>query len=292
MKEYEGTAYIGIVGPETDYSEGWRSIMSLDRRVGDGTPAFFTGTKGYELRQRHINKFMASHHEFCLMLDHDMIFPADTLERLRSHKLPYVSGLYMRRQYDPIAPIWFEPNPRGIWPSEPMTRDPERGRLHKIGASGWGCILVHREVIEETRRILKGEPEVIEDDMDVWPYDLVAIMDALKGLRDLVDNTPTRRTLLPALAHHTETLEREIRPLRGDKGAVGSDIRFPYYARVAGFQLWGDPDVRCGHILNYPLSPNDFSSSGEEYLGNLHDSHTKRVRKARRTWRKSMEAYQ
>jgi hypothetical protein len=290
-KECTGSAYIGVVGPETDYGEGWRSIVQIARRTGDDAPNFYSGTKGYELRQLHINKFMESHHSFLLMLDHDMTFPADTLERLRSHKLPYVSGLYMRRQYDPIAPIWFEPNPHGLWPAEPMTRDPERGKLHKLGASGWGCVLIHREVIQAVRDILKGEPEVIEDDMDMWPYDLPVMLEAVKGLRDLVNNEPDRRTLLPALAHHTKTLEAEIRPLRGNKEAVGSDIRFPFFARVAGYQLWGDPDVRCGHILNYPLTPDDFSGAGADFQTNLHKSSTKRVRKARREWREAMKAY-
>lgn len=290
--EYTGSAYIGVVGPEIDYGEAWRSVMHIVRRQGDELPAFFTGTKGYELRQLHINKFMESHHAFLLMLDHDMIFPADTLERLRNHKLPYVSGLYMRRQYDPIAPIWFENNPRGLWPAEPMTRDPERGQLHKIGASGWGCILIHREVIQNTRGILKGEPEVIEDDMDVWPYDLTRITGAIKGLRELVDTAPGKRTLLPALAHHTTTLEGELRPLRGRNDAVGSDIRYPYYAKAAGYQLWGDPDVKCGHILQYPLGPDDFTGAGSDFVDRLHKSSTRRVRKARRDWRQEMEAYQ
>ncbi len=293
MKDYEGSTYIGVVGPETDYGVSWRSIVGLAKRTGDSDPNFYSGTKGYELRQLHVDKFMASHHAFLLMLDHDMVFASDTLERLRSHKKPYVSGLYMRRMFNPIAPIWFENNPRGLWPAEPMTRDPERGRLHPLGGSGWGCLLLHREVIEATRVILKGEPEIIEDAMSVWPYDLGVVLDAVRGLRALVEEKPTRSTLLPALEAHTATLEAEIRPLRGEKrDPIGSDIRFPFYARAAGFLLLGDPDVRPAHMVNYQLTPNDFTQSGADFQEALYKDSTKRVGVARSAWRKAIKAYQ
>jgi hypothetical protein len=55
-------------------------------------------------------------------------------------------------------------------------------------------------------------------------------------------------------------LKEEIRPLRAVKDIVGSDIRFPFYARLAGFDLHGDSAVLCEHMLNYPLNPNDYIS--------------------------------
>lgn len=223
QKQYEGTCYIGVAGPDTIPVQSVISIMNIKRREGDAVPRFIMGTKGYEVRQKHINAFMESDHDFILLLDHDMIFPEDTLERLRSHGLPYVSGLYMRRRFNPMGLIWFEPFT--AWPYMPFTDDPERGKLHKIGASGWGCILLHREVIEETRKQLGGEWDVLEDDMDVHPV----TGDVLRGVKD------------PA----------------------GSDVRYPHYAMLAGYQLWGDPDVRCGHIMEYPISPNDYSNVPE-----------------------------
>jgi hypothetical protein len=284
-KKYEGTVYTGVVGPEQDYSVAWRSIMDITRRTGDATPRFIIGTKGYELRQSHINSFIESPHDYLLMLDHDMKFERDTLERLRSHELPYVSGLYMRRQFSPMAPIWFENNPKGLWPMSPFLKPPERGRLHKIGASGWGCILVHRDVILAVRALLKGEHEIIEDDMDIWPYDLESVIGAIRGLRALVDEAPDRRTLLPALKHHTEKLEQEIKPLRCSNNPIGSDIRFPFFAKQAGYQLWGDPDVRAGHILFYPLTNDDYDASPPDFQATIQKDNQKRVRKARRHWR-------
>ena len=240
--QYEGRAYIGVVGPDTIPVHAVISIMNIERRPGDAAPRFQMATKGYEARQMHINQFLASEHDWILLLDHDMIFPADTLERLRSHGKPYVTGLYMRRRHSPMLPVWYEPY-TGEWPMMPFTADPARGRLHELGASGWGCILLHRAVIEGTRPFLGGEQEVIEDDMDVWPA----------------------------------TGE----PLRGTKDIVGSDIRYPVYARQAGYILYGDPDVRPSHIMQYPLSPDDYTGTPVEIRDNWASTSRRQVLDAR-----------
>ncbi len=268
QKQYDGTCYIGIVGNEIEECLCRDSVQALYTRAGDGSPTFVRATKGYEARQSHIDKFLNSNHSFIFLVDQDNRLPPDALERLRSHRLPYVSGLYMRRQLTPMAPIWFLPW-SGKWPYEPWLEVPERGKLHLIGASGWGCILIHREVVLAVRAQLKGEWEVLEDDMDIMPYDLKTITDALAGLRALVNEKPSQRILLPALQHHLEILENEIQPLRIDKSIVGSDIRFPYFALKAGYQLYGDPDVRCGHHLNYHLTPDDYNQMPQEALQNL-----------------------
>lgn len=234
MKEYEGSVLIGVACSESIPTLAAASIMRLRLAEGDEGPVFIAATKGYVSRQMLVDRLMESDHQFLLLMDHDMIFEPDTLERLRAHKKPFVSGYYLRRQHAPMYSVWFHPF-SGEWPHEPFLDDPERGRLHELGASGWGCMLVHRDVIEGTRRdILKGEPEIIEDDMDVWPYDLGAV---LAG-------------------------EESIAPLRVVKDdVVGSDIRFPFYAAAAGWKLYGDPDVRPKHLHNYPLSPDDFGST-------------------------------
>lgn len=267
-KEYTGSCYVGVVGPEGEIGECRDSIESMRRQSADEFPVFSRGTKGYETRQLHFERWYGeTRHPFALLLDHDMLYPPDTLERLRSHKLPYVSGYYLRRRYAPIAPVWFEYGPRGVFPLKPWTVEPERGRLHKLGASGWGCILIHREVVDAVNVILKGEMLVAEDDMDIWPYDLDKVMGAVKGLNDLADAPPDHRNLLLALKAHALTLAQEIRVLRGSKTPIGSDLRFPFYAREAGYTLMGDPDVRPGHMVNFPLSPDEYTAMPDELRG-------------------------
>jgi hypothetical protein len=261
---YTGTAYIGVVGSDTEYGECRDSIDLIGRRNGDSQPVYARATKGYEARQKHITRFIDdTRHDFCLLLDADMIFHRDTLEKLRVYGLPYITGYYMRRSLNPIAPVWFRPY-NGQLPLEPWIGEPERGVLHTLGASGWGCMLIHREVILKTRKILKGEWDILEDDMDLWPYDLVRIMQAIKGLRMLLKEKPDDITLFPALEAHVKALETEIKPLRADKESIGSDIRYPFYALAAGYQLLGDPDVRPGHCINYPLSANDYENIPQE----------------------------
>lgn len=282
--EYTGTVYIGVVGPEIEYGEYRDSVEAIQRRPGDSAPYYGRATKGYESRQSHLNKWLEeTKHDFMLLLDHDMQFPSDTLERLRSHKLPYVSGLYMRRQLDPVAPVWYRPF-RGKWPMEAWVGPVEKGRLHELGASGWGCILIHRDVALAVRELLKGEWEVLEDDMDVWPYDLSAILAAMRGLRALSDTRPDPRIGYPALEEHLQVLEREIRPLRADRDQIGSDIRFPFFARAAGFTLMGDPDVQPGHLILYPLSIQEYDSFSDELLLEMQGKQRKYVAGQQREW--------
>lgn len=249
--QYTGSVYIGVVGPENEYGVCRDSIQKIITRVGDAGPFFVRATKGYEARQHHIDQFKAGMWDFILLLDHDQVFPPETLEQLREHRLPFVSGYYMRRQYQPVLPVWYDyPENPAEFPLRPMTRVPEPGKLHKIGASGWGCVLIHRSVFEAVAPLLKGEPEVIEDDMDVYPYDLKRIMAALET-GDLA------------------TLREEIRPLRWVKDSVGSDLRFPFFARLAGIDLYGDPDVMTPHVLSYPVSGDNYSMLPEGELAQV-----------------------
>lgn len=248
------TCLIGIAGPEADIGICRDSIEQIERRPGDAI-RYGRGTKGYEVRQAHVNRFIESSHEWLLLLDHDMVYAPDTLVRLLSHDVPYVSGYYLQRRYRPMIPVWFHPA-GGRWPLPPFLEVPETGKLHPLGASGWGCILINRTVIETVREtVLKGEWDVIEDDMDVLPYDLPVVMRALED-GDL------------------DTLRREIRPYRGqfDRRPVGSDLRYPILAARAGFQLWGDPDVCPQHVVNYPLAGSDYTSqSAATYAGLMRD---------------------
>ena len=290
MKQYEGTVYVGVVGGDSDVGTCRDSIHSLYIRPGDRPPQWIRATKGYEARQAHLNNwFGGGKHEFLLLLDHDMIFPVDTLEKLRGHKLPFVSGYYLRRQYKPIAPVWMLAQKNG-WPFIPYTADPDPKVLHELGASGWGCMLIHRDVVAATKPLLKGEDEIIEDDMDIWPYDVHKIMGSIKALRELHTTPPIKANLLPALDHHVSVLENEIRPLRVVKDPVGSDIRYPWFARQVGFKLYGDASVRCGHDLHYPLNPDDYSGTANEFKIELEKRVIIDVAKERRRVKEAREA--
>lgn len=258
MKEYKGTVYLAVVGSSFEVGECRDSIARIVTRQGDTGPHYGRATKGYDARQKHLNIFIESGQDFILFLDHDMYFSPDTLERLRAHKLPYVSGLYMRRQWKTLAPVWYRKF-EGKWPMEPWVGRVADDKLHEIGASGWGCLLLHKDVVHAIKKVLKGEPEVIEDDIDIWPYDLKQVMRAINGLGNLAETND--KIDAPLVKAYHEILKEEIKPLRCDRAVVGSDIRFPFFALQAGFQLVGDPQVRPGHNVNFPLDTEMYHSN-------------------------------
>jgi hypothetical protein len=253
--KYTGSCYIAAVGSENEYGPCRDTIEAIAKREDDEGPYFIRATKGYEGRQTHLNNwYKNTQHAFLLLLDSDMYFPPHTLERLRSTGLPFVSGFYMRRTIRPVVPVWFERGETGKMPFKPMVAIPEKDKVYPIGASGWGCMLLHRDVITAMQPLLKGELEIIEDDMDIYPYDLQRVMSAIQSL-DAGIGSMTQGEARQQVA----ILKEEIRPLRGIKDEiVGSDIRFPFYAQLAGFPLWGDTGVLCEHNTVYPVSFEDW----------------------------------
>lgn len=284
-KKYRGSCYIGVVGGEMENGQCRDSISAIIKRDMDIGPRFIRATKGYDARQMHLNNWYdGTKKPFLLLLDHDMLYPVDTLVRLRKHAIPYVSGLYMRRRYSPIAPVWFNNNQAGHWPFSPMTSIPEQNMLYEIGASGWGCILIHRDVVTAVRGILKGEPEIIEDDMDVFPYDLKKIIRAISVL-----SLPEDKLTFAKVSKAAKVLSEEFRPLRGVKDTVGSDIRFPFYAKLAGYQLYGDGGVECLHNINYPITPNDYASQTGAVIRDISIAIQKEFQKESERLRKALQ---
>jgi hypothetical protein len=233
----DGTCYIGVASGENVLVEASNSAISMYRRPGDEGPYFGLGTKGVETRERHIEAFLRSRHSWLLFLDGDMPIPQDALERLRSHGLPCVSGYYTQRKTAQVRHIWFEDDPTFSWPMLPFRGEPERNRLYRLGATGFGIWLIHRCVFEEVRKLIKHEPFCLQHDMAVWPYDLKEVLAGRESLR----------------------------PLRGQQaGEVGADVRLSFYIRQAGFEVWGDANVQCGHYVNYPLGLNDWRAQAPE----------------------------
>ncbi len=229
-KRYDGTAYVGVAMGEFGITEAHNSLFLMARRAGDSDVIPIVATKGWEARQEHVERFQKGPHQWLLLLDGDMGIPPMLLERLRSHGLPCVSGHYLRRGFEPMKPIWYEDDPEFRWPMMPFRKTPEAGRLYRLGASGSGCWLIHREVIEAVEPMLKGETFFCDDPMTWWPHDVGAV-----------------------LAGH-----EKLHVLRGRKDRVGSDVRLSFFIRQAGYTIWGDPDASCGHFVQYPISLRDW----------------------------------
>lgn len=77
-------------------------------------------------------------------VDDDQIFTADTLERLVSHDVDVVSGLYVKRS-PPFPPLLYQEKAEG--PFVAVALRPEMHGLVEVAAAGAGCLLVKTDVL-------------------------------------------------------------------------------------------------------------------------------------------------
>ncbi len=129
------------------FSETYGSLWALDRP--DETHFVHNFANSQARAQNEIAaKFLASDAEYLFLTNDDHNYPPDTLTRLLAHKLPIVSGLYLRRSL-PFEPVMFaEQNERGYVRAQFLKRGVTG--LIQVKACGGGCLLIHRSVLEST----------------------------------------------------------------------------------------------------------------------------------------------
>lgn len=108
-------------------------------------------------RNRIAAKFLQSECTHLLFLDTDLIFSPEHIAKLISHDLPFVCGLYPKKQ-DKLAWVC---NTRADFPP----RDPVTG-LQRILYGGTGCMLIAREVLTA---IVEKNPDLAYDPDDGEP---------------------------------------------------------------------------------------------------------------------------
>jgi len=84
--------------------------------------------------------------ERILFLDSDVHPPNNTIQRLLSHKLPIVSGLYARRQLPPRNQMMRREGERLVPIQEGMF---EPGSVVECDAVGMGCFMIETEVLRK-----------------------------------------------------------------------------------------------------------------------------------------------
>lgn len=112
------------------------------------------GTRGDVGRAIICDQFLNSKHDALLLLDLDMEFQPDVLERLRVHSHDMVSGHYMKRTTRFLHSIW-QYTVDGSWPYLPYVAPeiPLSG-MHRLASTGMGCVLIRRKVIEAVKAFL------------------------------------------------------------------------------------------------------------------------------------------
>jgi hypothetical protein len=106
------------------------------------------GMRSEYARELLINNFLEeSGSEWLWIVDTDMEVPRGALDRLLSHNKKVVSAMYFSRG-DHTWPIPFQMEPIHHWPKTRMFNYPKNA-LVEAGATGHGCLLLHRTVLEK-----------------------------------------------------------------------------------------------------------------------------------------------
>lgn len=107
-----------------------------------------TGQRSEYAREILLKEFLNGKAQYALIVDADMLYPSSVLPRLLSHGKKMVSGLYFSRgDPDRAYPVIFKKEPLDKWPKTRYFDYPDNA-LVEIGASGHGCLLIHREILE------------------------------------------------------------------------------------------------------------------------------------------------
>ncbi|MBN1941076.1 MAG: hypothetical protein JW772_02740 [Candidatus Diapherotrites archaeon] len=100
-----------------------------------------------------VENFLKSDCTHLLFLDSDMVFPPNIVELLLKHDKEVVSGLYFLRKM--LLPSFRMLNKEGNYQS---SYDFPKNELVKVDATGLGCMLIKRKVLEKVDSENKGKP--------------------------------------------------------------------------------------------------------------------------------------
>jgi hypothetical protein len=135
----------GIPCDELGYSKFWvRFVGTAGIMPFDGF-AFSEGTYLEKARNLIHGKFIESKAPYLMMLDSDVMFPPNMLEKLLAHNLPIVGGWYRDKKVDDHHPAVYDfvKDEEGIAVFS-HRKQPGSG-LEKVDAMGAGCWLMTRE---------------------------------------------------------------------------------------------------------------------------------------------------
>lgn len=125
-----------------------QSLRTL-RKVGDVAVSFLPNSLIYDARNRLSQQAIEGGFDYVLWLDSDMVFGADTMERLFEDikDKDFVSGLYFLRRppFEPVLYGEYSTKDDGRIHYEKIKEYPEE--IFEIGACGFGCVLMRTEML-------------------------------------------------------------------------------------------------------------------------------------------------
>lgn len=126
-----------------------QSLATL-RKVGDCVVAFQIGSLIYDARNKLGKAAIDMNADYVLWLDSDMIFPADTLERMlatmQEKDLDILTGVYYRRR-SPYTPVLFDQLEIVDDTCNSTEFDTIPDEIFEVGGCGFGCVLMSTDVL-------------------------------------------------------------------------------------------------------------------------------------------------
>lgn len=115
-------------------------------------PQFVVDSMTYTARINLADVALKSGCDYILWLDSDMVFPADTLQRLLIHDKDFVTGIYFQRRGDHAPVIYSGVDEVG----RVVYADYPKDKLFQVAACGFGCVLMKTKVIQEVAKASGG----------------------------------------------------------------------------------------------------------------------------------------
>jgi len=217
-----GYIHPGLVRHEfTDSLLGVAEVTPFAFRLSASSPRPATS------RNLLIQDFLARGAEWLFMVDTDMSFPRDTLQRLlataakQAPERPIaVSAVNYAwdantAELTPVT-LLYDPVEDRYLGSDLY---PDDGKPFRIDATGPACMVVHRKILEDIKELNETPPSY-------WFYDLCQ-----------------------------------------DGWFTGNDLTFCDRLRRAGYELWVDPEVTTGHVKSITFDKRMYRARREQRFG-------------------------
>lgn len=176
-------------------------------------------------RSQIITDALAAGFEEFMWIDSDIAFDPTSIDRLRSHDLPVVGGIYPakgQRRLTCVPASGTEAIQFG-----------EKGGLMEVAALGGGFVLVRRRVMETVQSVCQ---------------------------LPLCGSSTSANGIIPYYQPLIAQAPSEVRP-----SLLGEDISFCERVRRSGFKIFADTTIRLYHIGRYFFSWEDAGSDVKRY---------------------------
>lgn len=220
---------LAVLVPHTGTMSSEWTLMLREMPLPQGSQIFMSRGMPIDVtRDSMVKTVLDLGFQYLFFLDSDVILPKDALQKLLSHNLPLVCGIYKSKK------------PNGFWNAiwmKSLTPDGKEAfvpvaswtdRLFAVDVTGCGCMLAHRKVFEGIRA---------KTDLPFFMWTKDRDPELLKKM-----NIPT-----------------ELMPLMGE---ISEDFWFCLLAKYCGFPVVIDGDVLCGHICSVKVDEKMVSLPG------------------------------